>query len=96
MEIYKEQIISKDLKQLIKGTLIGFHPEIKDESLFVEDLKLDELDLIELLMSAETLFEIQIMDDEFEQCKNVNDLSKLIYKTLKKNERRKTNIRKTE
>lgn len=84
MEVFKEQTISKDLKQLIKGTLIGFHSEIKDESLLVEDLKLDALDLIELLMSAETLFEIQIKDDEFEQCKTVNDLSKLIHKTLNK------------
>ncbi len=48
-------------------------PEIKLESKFVDDLKADSLDVVELVMEFEDEFEITIPDDDYDKIKTVGD-----------------------
>ncbi len=51
---------------------------IKDESNFMEDLGADSLDIVELVMSIEEEFDIEITDEEAETIKTVKDLKEHI------------------
>ncbi|MBC7819865.1 MAG: acyl carrier protein [Planctomycetaceae bacterium] len=57
--------------------------EIKLESKFVDDLKADSLDVVELVMEFEDEFEVTIPDDDYDKIKTVGDAVKYI--TEKKN-----------
>ena len=57
--------------------------EIKLESKFVDDLKADSLDVVELVMEFEDEFEVTIPDDDYDKIKTVSDAVKYI--TEKKN-----------
>lgn len=52
--------------------------EIKMESLMADDLGADSLDVIDLLMSIEDEFSVEIPDEEIENLKTVGDLVKYI------------------
>ncbi|MCC7422991.1 MAG: acyl carrier protein [Planctomycetaceae bacterium] len=47
--------------------------EVKRESSFVDDLKADSLDVVELVMEFEDEFEITIPDDDYEKIRTVGD-----------------------
>lgn len=47
--------------------------EIKAESSFVDDLGADSLDIVELVMTMEEQFGLEIPDDQAETIKTVND-----------------------
>lgn len=47
--------------------------EIARESSFVDDLKADSLDVVELVMEFEDEFEITIPDDDYEKIRTVGD-----------------------
>ncbi|MBW3542193.1 MAG: acyl carrier protein [Planctomycetes bacterium] len=47
--------------------------EITRASSFVDDLKADSLDVVELVMEFEDEFEITIPDDDYEKIKTVGD-----------------------
>lgn len=47
--------------------------EIKGESSFTDDLGADSLDLVEVVMSLEEAFGLEIADDQAEKIKTVND-----------------------
>lgn len=47
--------------------------EVKSESSFVDDLKADSLDVVELVMEFEDEFEITIPDDDYEKIRTVGD-----------------------
>ena len=51
---------------------------IKDESNFMEDLGADSLDIVELVMSIEEEFDIEITDEEAETINTVKDLKEHI------------------
>jgi acyl carrier protein len=53
--------------------------DIQPESTY-DELGLDSLDLVELVMYLEEDFDIVIPDQEFEACKDVGDIVKLIDK----------------
>ena len=57
--------------------------EIKIESKFVDDLKADSLDVVELVMEFEDEFEVTIPDDDYDKIKTVGDA--VTYITAKKN-----------
>ena len=57
--------------------------EIKLESSFVDDLKADSLDVVELVMEFEDEFEVTIPDDDYDKIKTVGDA--VTYITAKKN-----------
>ncbi len=52
--------------------------ELKAESRFVEDLKADSLDLVELVMEFEEAFSITIPDEDYEKIKSIGDAVKYI------------------
>ena len=47
--------------------------EVTRASAFVEDLKADSLDVVELVMEFEDEFEITIPDDDYDKIKTVGD-----------------------
>ena len=47
--------------------------EVSRESSFVDDLKADSLDVVELVMEFEDEFEITIPDDDYEKIRTVGD-----------------------
>lgn len=57
--------------------------EVKLDSKFVDDLKADSLDVVELVMEFEDEFEVTIPDDDYDKIKTVGDAVKYI--TDKKN-----------
>jgi acyl carrier protein len=52
--------------------------DIKLESAFVDDLKADSLDIVELVMEFEDEFGIQIPDEDYEKIRTVGDAIKYI------------------
>jgi acyl carrier protein len=47
--------------------------EITLESSFVDNLKADSLDIVELVMALEDHFEVKIPDDDYDKIKTVGD-----------------------
>lgn len=52
--------------------------EISREKSFVDDLKADSLDVVELVMEFEDEFKITIPDEDYEKIKTVGDAVKYI------------------
>ncbi len=52
------------------------HPkeEITQESKFIDDLKADSLDIVELVMEFEDEFDVTIPDDDYDKIKTVGDV----------------------
>ena len=61
------------LKEILADVLGVKTEEIKAESKFVDDLGADSLDLVELIMSFEDKFGIEISDEEAEKIITVKD-----------------------
>ncbi|HKL47988.1 MAG TPA: acyl carrier protein [Candidatus Izemoplasmatales bacterium] len=62
------------LKSLISSDLGVDESNIKMESRLVEDLGADSLDAVELIMSIEDAFEIEIDDQVTNELKSVKDI----------------------
>jgi acyl carrier protein len=56
--------------------------DIKLESKFVDDLKADSLDVVELVMEFEEEFEVTIPDEDYEKIQTVGDAVKYISEKL--------------
>lgn len=78
----KEEIISK-ADDIIREHLLGDDREINSADDFVDDLGADSLDLVEITMAVEDLFEVTITEDETENIKAVSDLHDLLISKLK-------------
>ncbi len=52
--------------------------DIKSESKFVDDLKADSLDVVELVMEFEDEFEVTIPDEDYEKIRTVGDAVRYI------------------
>jgi acyl carrier protein len=64
--------------------VLGVNPEdVKPESKFVDDLGADSLDLVELIMSFEDKFQIEISDTDAEKIVTVQDVLDYIEKHQK-------------
>jgi acyl carrier protein len=61
------------LKEILVDVLGVKEEDIKPESKFVDDLGADSLDLVELIMSFEDKFSIEISDEEAEKIVTVKD-----------------------
>jgi len=61
------------LKEILADVLGVKIEEIKAESKFVDDLGADSLDLVELIMSFEDKFSIEISDEDAEKIISVKD-----------------------
>ncbi len=61
------------VKKIIAEKLSVDISEVVPEASFVDDLGADSLDLVELIMSMEEEFDIDISDDDSEKIRTVND-----------------------
>ena len=52
--------------------------QVTMDSLILEDFEADSLDLVDLAMSLEDAFDIEVPDEELENIKTVGDIVKLI------------------
>lgn len=52
--------------------------DIKTESRFIDDLKADSLDVVELVMEFEDEFEVTIPDEDYDKISTVGDAVKYI------------------
>ena len=66
------------LQDIIADVLNVQKDEIKPETTFVDDLGADSLDVVDLLMSIEDEFELEIPDEETDNIKTVGDLVQYI------------------
>lgn len=72
--------IQKEVIDLITEQLNLKAEDIKLENEFIKDLKADSLDVVELVMSVEEKFDIQIPDEEAEKMYTVQSVIDYIKK----------------
>lgn len=72
-----EEIFEK-LKGIIVDQLGVEESLIKEEATFVDDLSADSLDIVELVMSIEEEFDMEIPDEDAEKIVTVGDVVKYI------------------
>jgi len=69
----QEQEILSKVREMVASQLGKSEDEITMESSFIEDLGADSLDLVELIMSMEDEFGIEISDEDAESIITVQD-----------------------
>ena len=74
----KDEIMAK-LKPVIAEQLGVDEGEVTDTASFTEDLNADSLDLVELIMSLEEQFGLQISDEDAEKLTTVGEAIDYIY-----------------
>ena len=67
-----EELIRK-VTDLIAESLGGKKSEVVSAASFIDDLNADSLDIVELVMTIEKEFNIEIPDDEAEKIRTVQD-----------------------
>jgi acyl carrier protein len=65
--------IEERVKKIISEKLSVDIAEVKPEASFVDDLGADSLDLVELIMSMEEEFNVEISDEDAEKIVTVKD-----------------------
>ena len=65
--------IEDKVKKIIAEKLSVDLDEVVPEASFVDDLGADSLDLVELIMSMEEEFDVEISDEDAEKMTSVND-----------------------
>ncbi len=66
------------LKKIVVEQLGVDEVDVKPEASFVDDLNADSLDLVELIMSLEEEFGMEISDEDAEKIKTVGDAQEYI------------------
>lgn len=69
-----EQEIFEKVKNLIVENLGVKEEAVTKEASFIDDLAADSLDIVELIMSLEEEFDLEIPDTEAENIKTVGDV----------------------
>jgi acyl carrier protein len=77
----KEEILTK-LKPIIAEQLGVDEADVTPEASFTEDLNADSLDLVEMIMSLEEQFKLQISDEDAEKITTVGEAVDYIYDHL--------------
>jgi acyl carrier protein len=70
--------VGERLKKIVVEQLGVDEADVKPEASFVDDLNADSLDLVELIMSLEEEFGMEISDEEAERIKTVGDAQEYI------------------
>jgi len=79
----QEQEILAKVKEMVASQLGKSEDEITPESSFIEDLGADSLDLVELIMSMEDEFGLEISDEDAESIITVQDAINFILERKK-------------
>jgi len=66
--------VDANLKSLIVEQLGVDEDRVKEEASFIDDLGADSLDIVELIMTMEEKFDVEIPDEEAEKLKTVGDV----------------------
>lgn len=76
----KEQGVSleDDVKKIVSEKLSVSLDEVQTNSNFIDDLKADSLDIVELGMAFEDKFGVSIPDEDYEKLRTVSDAVKYI------------------
>jgi acyl carrier protein len=77
------QNIAERLKKIIVDQLGVDESEVVSSASFVEDLNADSLDLVELIMSLEEEFKLQISDEDAEKITTVQEAEDYIEEHLR-------------
>jgi len=75
--------IHERLQKIIVDQLGVDESEVVSSASFVEDLNADSLDLVELIMSLEEEFQVQISDEDAEKITTVQDAEDYIEEHLR-------------
>jgi acyl carrier protein len=75
--------VSERLKKIIVDQLGVDESEVVPSASFVEDLNADSLDLVELIMSLEEEFKLQISDEDAEKITTVQEAEDYIEEHLR-------------
>ncbi|HEX6553963.1 MAG TPA: acyl carrier protein [Ktedonobacteraceae bacterium] len=75
--------VSERLKKIIVDQLGVDESEVVPGASFVEDLNADSLDLVELIMSLEEEFKLQISDEDAEKITTVQEAEDYIEEHLR-------------
>jgi acyl carrier protein len=75
--------VSERLKKIVVDQLGVDESEVVSSASFVEDLNADSLDLVELIMSLEEEFKLQISDEDAEKITTVQEAEDYIEEHLK-------------
>ena len=75
--------VSERLKKIVVDQLGVDESEVVSSASFVEDLNADSLDLVELIMSLEEEFKLQISDEDAEKITSVQEAEDYIEEHLK-------------
>ena len=78
-----EQEILDKVKEMVAGQLGKSEDEITPEASFIEDLGADSLDLVELIMSMEDEYGLEISDEDAEKIITVKDAVQFILENKK-------------
>ena len=76
--VSKEEILTQ-LRPMIAEQLGVDESEVKEDASFTEDLNADSLDLVEMIMSLEEKFTLQISDEDAEKITTVGEAVEYIY-----------------
>lgn len=79
----KDQEILSKVKEMVASQLGKSEDEVTPESSFIEDLGADSLDLVELIMSMEDEFGLEISDEDAEKIVTVKDAINFIQENKK-------------
>ncbi len=70
------------IKEILAEQLDADAEEMTMDTNIAKDLGADSLDVVELLMSIEDEFEVEIPDEEIENIKTIGDLTEYIEKNM--------------
>lgn len=73
-----DQEIFEKVKEIVVTQLGVDENLVKEEATFIDDLSADSLDIVELVMSLEEAFEMEIPDTEAEKIVTVGDVVQYI------------------
>ena len=63
------------IKEIVAEQLNYEIEKLSDDTLFVEDLNADSLEIVELVMALENEFDAEISEDAIEKIKSIGDLT---------------------
>lgn len=74
--------IVSELTAMIERRVGTPRDDIKADSRFVEDLKFDSIDILELVMDAENKYNVELPDEQMDNAKTVLDVARSIQAQL--------------